>query len=199
MRILTDEVFRGNSANCLPFLEQPIDVPKRRSHFSLLFRTLGLNEATQLDDDWRPAVLRRWTGMTLLVLLACLAAALISLIVESRGPGGLRQSAFVFKGTLTFGKASAVDIAPYSIIPTIFAVAVRLWWGALEEAFKRLQPYVTMAKTPTKASHGIALSYINSPMILASGRALIKGHWLLALVCFGAFSTEICRCIEISL
>ena len=132
--------------------------------------------------------------MTLLAVLACLAAALIALFVVSKGPG-LHQSALVFQTNLALHSKSIVGLAPYSIKPTIFALAVKLWWGALEEAFKRLQPYVTMAKNPTKPSHGIALSYINSPMVLASGRAFRKGHWLLALVSLGAFWTEVCKCV----
>ena len=192
------EKLPGNSANCLPNIGSSIEIPQKRSRSSLLLRALGLSEATRLNDDWRPAILRRWTGLTLLVYLGFLAAALIALFVVSKG-SGLHQSALVFQSTLFLHNTSVVGIAPYSIIPTIFAVAVKLWWGALEEAFKRLQPYVTMAKRPTKASRGIALSYINSPMVLAFGRAFSKGHWLLALVCLGAFWTEVCKSVDVSL
>ena len=169
-----------------------------RSRLSQSLRFLGINEATRLDDDWRPALLRRWTGSILLAFLASIAAALIALLVVSKGTG-LHQSAFIYQTTVTFDGNSLVGLAPYSIVPTIFAVAVKLWWGALEENFKRLQPYVMMAREPTKASRGVALSYINSPQIFALGKALSRGHWLLALVCLGAFWTEICKPIQLIL
>ena len=101
----------------------------------------------------------------------------------------------LFHTTLGLNDKSLVGVAPYSNIPTVFAIIVKLRWGALEKAFKRLQPYVMMTKEPTKVSRGFTLSYINSPMISTSGKALIRGHWLLALVCLGAFWTEVCKCI----
>lgn len=166
-----------------------------RSRVGQFLRSLGISEATRIDDDWRPALLRRWTGSILLAFLASIAAALIALLVVSKGPG-LHQSAFVYQATVAFENNTLVWLAPYSIIPTVFAVAVKLWWGALEETFKRLQPYVMMAREPTKASRGFALSYINSPQVFALGKALSRGHWLLALVCLGAFWTEICKSIQ---
>ena len=165
-----------------------------RSRLGHSLRSVGISEATRLDDDWRPTILRRWTGLILIAFLACIAAALIALLVISKGPG-LYQTAFIYQTVVSLDNSTGFDVAPYSIIPTIFAVAVKLWWGALEENFKRLQPYVMMAREPTKASRGVAISYINSPHIFASGNALDKGHWLLALVCLGAFWTEICKSI----
>ena len=173
-------------------IETNIELQPPRSRLQGFLQSLGLSEPNRLDDDWRPAILHRWTGLSLLAFLACLAAALIALFVISKS-SGLHQSALLFQSTLTWDSQSVVGLAPYSIIPTVFAVAVKLWWGALEEAFKRLQPYVVMARRPTKVSHGIALSYINSPMFWASGRAFRKGHLLLALVCLGAFWTEVCE------
>ncbi len=166
-----------------------------RSRLSQSLRFLGISEATRLYDDWRPALLRRWTGSIPLAFLASIAAALIALLVVSNGPG-LHQSAFIYQTTVAFDGNSLVGLAPYSIVPTIFAVAVKLWWGALEENFKRLQPYVMMARESTKASRGVVLSYINLPQIFALGKALSRGHWLLALVCLGAFWTEICKPIQ---
>ena len=166
-----------------------------RSRLGHSLRSLGISEATRLDDDWRPAILRRWTGLTLIAFLACIAAALITLLVISKGPG-LYQTAFLYQRTVIFDHGTGVDVAPYSIIPTILAVAVKLWWGALEESFRRLQPYVMMAREPTKGSRAAALSYVNSPHIFTSGKALDKGHWLLALVCLGAFWTEVCKSIQ---
>ena len=164
----------------------------RQDHF---LHSLGISEAKRLDDDWRPALLRRWIGSMLLAFLASNAAALIALLVVSKGPG-LSQSAFISQLSVSFDSYSLFTLAPCSIVPTLLAVLVKLWWAALEENFKRLQPYIMMAREPTKVSRGIALSYINSPQILASAKAVSRGHWLLALVCLGAFWTEIRRSIH---
>ena len=34
-----------------------------RSRLGYSLRFVGISEATRLDDDWRPAILRRWTGL----------------------------------------------------------------------------------------------------------------------------------------
>ena len=171
-------------------LEPAFDI-QPRSRLDRSLRSLGISKATRLDDDWRPPLLRRWTGVMLIAILVSLAAALIVFIMVSKGPG-LSQSGLMYHTTVAFGNNTLVGLAPYSITPTVFAVAVKLWWGALEESFKRLQPYVMMAREPTKVSQGVSLSYINSPQVLASGKAFSRGHWLLALVCLGAFWTEVC-------
>ena len=73
-----------------------------------------------------------------------------------KGPG-LYQTAFLYQTIMSLDDSTGFDVAPHSIISKIFAVAVKLWWGALEEHLKRLQPYVMMAREPTKASGGVAL------------------------------------------
>ena len=125
-----------------------------------------------------------------MIFLASIAAALIALLVVSKSPG-LYQSAFVYQTSATVNDNTVINLAPYSMIRTFFAVLVQLWWCTLEEKLKRLQPYVMMAREPMKASRGITLSYISSSQILAFGQALRSGHGLLALVCFKAFGTEI--------
>lgn len=64
-------------------IRQPLGIPRKHPGLRLFLRALGLTEAIHLDDDWRPAILRRWTESTLLVFLACLAAALVALFLES--------------------------------------------------------------------------------------------------------------------
>ena len=121
-----------------------------------------------------------------------LIAAIAALFAESRR-SALYQTIFVYQKNISVGKGFTTDIAPYSIIPTLLAVIVKLWWGALEGTFKRLQPSVTMARRPTKASEALSLSYVDSVMLWASWKASKNKHWLLALITLGAFLTEVCE------
>lgn len=84
-------------------------------------------------------------------------------------------------------------LAPYSILPTLIAVGVKLWWGAIEEVFKRLQPYATMAKGSVGVSHALTVEYMNSPLLATVAKAVRNSHWLLAVISLGAFGTEICK------
>ena len=143
--------------------------------------------------DWRPAVLRGWSGLSALAFVAILMAGIIALFIESH-KSALYQTIFVYQKNFSVGKGVTANIAPYSIIPTFLAVILKLWWGALESTFKRLQPYFAMTRRPTKASEGIILSYVDSIMLWASWKAVRNRHWLLGLITLGAFFTEVCEC-----
>ncbi|KAI9796263.1 MAG: hypothetical protein M1833_006432 [Piccolia ochrophora] len=149
------------------------------------------------DDEWRPRVLRRWTGTLLVLLLAALVAALATLFSRSTNPG-LYQKALTYQLDISMSSRYITSLAPYSIIPTLFAVAIKLWWGSLEEVYKRLQPYVAMTKRPSSVTKDLVTCYVNSPPIWATWKALSRKHWLLAVICSGAFLTEICEFLSYS-
>jgi hypothetical protein len=143
--------------------------------------------------DWRPAVLHGWSGFSASLFMAALMAGIIALFVEFQR-SALYETAFVYQTSFHVSSGMTLDIAPYSIVPTLLAVFVKLWWGSLESTFRRLQPYVSMAGQSTKASCGILLSYVDSVMLWTSWKASKNKHWLLALVTCGAFLTEVCKC-----
>lgn len=84
-------------------------------------------------------------------------------------------------------------LGPYSIIPTLLAVSIKIWWESIDQTFRRLQPYVSMARNPTESSRGPNLTYINSPSLWAAGEAVKYRHWLFTLVASGAVFAEICQ------
>ena len=118
---------------------------------------------------------------------------IVALFVKSK-ESSLYQTIFVYQKNFSIGGGIIADIAPYSIIPTLLAIIIKLWWGALESTFKRLQPFIAMTRRPTKASEGITLSYVDTFMLWASWKAKKNRHWLLALITLGAFLTEVCKC-----
>jgi hypothetical protein len=101
----------------------------------------------------------------------------------------LRQALFTYRvKTDAFG-----SFAPFSIIPTVLGIAVGLWWNGLDRAFRSLQPYVSMSKSPVKIDRGAGVSYQSSHWLLASFRAAKNRHWLLSLVTFGTFLAQACK------
>lgn len=146
----------------------------------------------KIQSDWRPAVLRGWSGISGLLFVSILMAGIIALFVKAH-QAALYQTIFVYQKTFSLGSGVTADLAPYSVLPTLLAVIVKLWWGALDSTFRRLQPYVSMARRPTKAPEGLTLSYIDSVMLWASWKAFKNSHWLLALISMGAFFTEVCK------
>ncbi|KAH0174627.1 hypothetical protein KCU67_g657, partial [Aureobasidium melanogenum] len=139
--------------------------------------------------DSRPAVLRTWTGLLLVVCLITVLAAIVVLFRVSQTTG-LHQSPFTFREHVKIYKAAAT-FTPYSIIPTTLALCIKLWFAAIGDTSKRLQPYVSMLKQPTSLSRSVLTEYANTPVALISAKATANAHWLLALIGVGAFATEV--------
>lgn len=139
-----------------------------------------------------PIVLRTW-------LIACLGSllsiVLISIVVLYwySIDHGLYQSFFTHRTAIDIANMQLGTLAPYSIIPTFVAVLISLWWGSLEAYFRRMQPYLTQARGPTPAREGSGVSYQSSYLLWAAFRALHRKHGLLALMCTGAFLTQVCK------
>jgi hypothetical protein len=142
------------------------------------------------DRDPRPVLLRGWMGPVLLLTLFALIAALFVLFHMSRAKTGIHQSAFVYQLNLDVLGATTT-MAPYSIIPTLCAVGIKLWFEAIGDVFKRLQPYITMSKAPTRLPNSILAEYANTPTPFVSVKAIQHSHWLLVMIGLGAFATEV--------
>ncbi|KAF9691269.1 hypothetical protein EKO04_010927 [Ascochyta lentis] len=141
--------------------------------------------------DWRPFTLRRKAGFLLGVALACVLATLVSIYaVSTKRP--LYQSAFVYSSDINLGRLSVTTLAPYSIIPTLVAVGIKLWWGTIDSAHRRLAPFLAMADTSrAKPSKSPTNSYITTPVLWITVLAVRRRHWLLAIVTVGALVSEI--------
>ena len=141
--------------------------------------------------DWRPFNLKRRSGALLLVFLMGVVAALLAIYCVSR-ERPLYQSAFIYRSDFRVGNVRVTALAPYSIIPTLVAIGIKLWWATVDSAHRRLAPFLAMSRSSTpKASGGAALSYITTPIFLITLSAVRNGHWLLALVTFGTLTSEV--------
>lgn len=129
------------------------------------------------------------------VLCSFIAAILIAIAVLYwySLDHGLHQKVFVYQTRIKIADNTLGTLAPYSVIPTLIAVAISLWWGAIESLFRTVQPYITMAKGTTSAHRGTGVSYQSSYLFWAAFRALHRKHWLLTLICLGTFATQICK------
>jgi hypothetical protein len=146
------------------------------------FRLVGsLSEpayAQLAADDWCPKVIR---GRFLAFLMVLLVATMITLAALF--------GVFRYKGIYK----SVTALAPYSIIPTLIALSIKLWWASIDETFRRLQPFVTMAEKATPNSRGATSSYANTPLIWTAVKAAMNREFLLTVVAIGAVLTQICK------
>jgi hypothetical protein len=158
----------------------------------LIFADSFADKLSELQGkDSRPIVLRGWMGPLLLASLLALVGAILALY-EVSIRGGLHQQALVHE--LDFAFADTITrIAPYSIIPTLIAVGVKLWYRAIEENFRRWQPFLAMTNKPAPVSQSLLVEYANAPLALMSIKAAKNSHYMLALVGLGALATEICK------
>jgi hypothetical protein len=152
-------------------------------HGKLLFidGDAGGTSPSDRDRDPRPVLLRGWMGPVLLLALFALIAALFILFHMSSAKAGIHQSAFVYQLNLDVLGATTT-MAPYSIIPTLCAVGIKLWFEAIGDVFKRLQPYITMSKAPSKLPNSVLAEYANTPTPFVSVKAIQHSHWLLVMV-----------------
>ncbi|EXJ77095.1 hypothetical protein A1O3_10253 [Capronia epimyces CBS 606.96] len=145
---------------------------------------------TDTHQDWRPFVVRRLAGLLLLSLLTVVFAAILVLFVLAH-TAGLYESAFTYQTDLLPSSSDLFTFAPYSIVPTLLAVVISLWWDDLDGAFRRLQPYVTMAHKAVPAAPNIGLSYLATHPVGSVVKAVRNGHLLVALVSAGAILTQV--------
>lgn len=138
-----------------------------------------------------PAILRTWMCPILLFFLLILLAAIATFYQISR-TSGIHQVPFVYEFKTQIFDAAAT-LAPYSILPTLIAVGVKLWIAAVGETLKRFQPYIAMAHAPIPLKDSVLVEYLNAPIALVSLKAVKHSHWILALAGLGALATEICK------
>ncbi|RDW71544.1 hypothetical protein BP6252_08107 [Coleophoma cylindrospora] len=162
-----------------------LKMPNQRSQAPSL-----TSSGKEKGSDWRPQLLRGWQLIVFLTLLVGIVAALASIYAKYRNTG-LYQRFLVSSVNINLDNTSIQAFAPYSILPTFVAVMVKLWWGSIDETFRRLQPYISLAKNPTSNAKGTTLSYISSPLVWAAVKAGRHRHWLLASVATGALLGEV--------
>lgn len=153
-------------------------------------------QARPAKSDWRPFSLHRWVIAGLgLLLFIILSAVLIAAQISSSS--GLHEQLFVYETNITISDTFITAVAPFSIVPNMVAVGIGLWWGSMETEFRALQPFLAMAREPVNFSQGIGLSYESSYLLYAVYKATRRKHWLLGVVCTGAFLSQIRTCLAL--
>lgn len=133
----------------------------------------------------------RATLALLLILIVVLVAVLILYNFSERSL--LYDKIFTYHTNISVFSTEAPSIAPFSIIPTFIAVVVAAWWAAMDSVFRKLQPYLLMAKGPVPLSRGPGLSYESSSWLYAATKSAFNGHWLLFLLTFGTCLCSVCE------
>lgn len=137
-----------------------------------------------------PTVLRLRTLCSLLVtLLVVLASLLVINTLAQRST--LNQAFFTYQHSVTIFGQKSPSIAPISIIPTLLAVGIGLWWGSIDKTFRTLQPFLSMANASTSIARGPSLSYQSSYWVAATIRAVSNRHWFLCFITIGTTLSQI--------
>ncbi|KAL1847264.1 hypothetical protein Daus18300_013999 [Diaporthe australafricana] len=136
-----------------------------------------------------PSILRIWMGTLLLTTLVVLIA-LLTVLYRVSQTVKLHQRALVYEVHMSVASV-ATSLAPYSIVPTLLAVGIKLWYGAVEGTLKRLQPFSAMMGRSRPVKDSILVEYANSPLIFGFVKALRHSDWVLAFACLGALGTEV--------
>ncbi|CAO2655525.1 Nn.00g043280.m01.CDS01 [Neocucurbitaria sp. VM-36] len=146
----------------------------------------------QKRNDWRPSMLhKRWLTTYLfgLLLVAIILLVLRGLASKNR----LTQSFFLYEADWNLFHMS---FSPSSIIATLVAVGISLYWGGIDKPMRTLQPYLAMSRSPARMSQGANLSYQSAFWGWAAVKAALSRHWLLCLIAIG---TTLCQVLVISM
>lgn len=142
------------------------------------------------SKDWRPKTLRVWLLGPLLVSFIAIIST-IAVLFGHFQDSGIFLSLIDSKYDFSRGTVNVITFAPYSIIPTLIAVAIKVWWDTMDRKLRGLQPYVSMSQSPTRLLKGLSLSYASTPILWLVSKAARNRHFLLALVAFGAVTSEL--------
>lgn len=130
--------------------------------------------------------------MAALLVAIVLIAVAILVLQNLASRQLLYRSAFIYQLDL---HAFNARFSPQSILATLLAVGVSMWWDAIDKTLRTVQPFLNMSGSVVDVRHGAALSYQASYWLWASIRAAMNSHWLLSLVTFGTTLSQIRKCI----
>ncbi|KAI1362078.1 hypothetical protein F5Y08DRAFT_355579 [Xylaria arbuscula] len=142
------------------------------------------------DGPDNPTIFGIWSLLLLIVLLTSVMISILTLYIYSL-KHKLYQKAFVYTVSVSLGGVDLGDVNPASILTTLVAVIIGLWWGSIDTNMRRVQPFLALAMGPVPGSKGASISYRSSYLLWASFRAVKRKHWVLFLVCTGAFLSQI--------
>ncbi|KAF3386640.1 hypothetical protein F1880_000487 [Penicillium rolfsii] len=150
-----------------------------------------LNPSSTLHHDitqsknGTPGVLRLPALIALIVVLIAVVVG-VCVLWHFAVSVGLYEKAFVYHVNISFLSNSISSMAPVSMIPTLIATIIGLWWGAIDDTFRRLQPFLAMADGDPPISRGAGLSYQSSFWLWACFKAAMNRQWLLSLLTLGS-------------
>jgi hypothetical protein len=89
---------------------------------------------------------------------------------------------------------TVVELAPYSVIPTLICLGLMICWASMATSIRTLQPYVSMARKATLSPRDPA-AYVNINLLWTIGSAGWKQEYLLSAVALCAILSQVCEYI----
>ncbi|KAJ5174719.1 uncharacterized protein N7482_000596 [Penicillium canariense] len=142
------------------------------------------------SENGTPKLLRLPALVALVVVLIAVVVG-VCVLWHFAETVGLYEKAFVYQVDLSFLSNSVSSVAPISMVPTLVATIIGLWWSAIDDNFRRLQPYLAMSDGHPPIPRGTGLSYQSSFWLWACIKAALNKHWLLSLLTLGSTLTPI--------
>lgn len=130
-----------------------------------------------------------------LVVTLCLIAVAILVLQHFASKQMLWSSAFIYQLDLRVFNAR---FSPQSILATLLAVGVSMWWDAMDKVLRTVQPFLSMSGSTVDVRNGAGLSYQTSYWLWASLKAAKNRHWLLSLVTLGTTLCQVRKCSMLS-
>ncbi|KAJ6020520.1 hypothetical protein N7540_006024 [Penicillium herquei] len=143
-------------------------------------------EESPQSKNGTPFILRL-PALLLLIVILTLVIVGVAVLWHYAETDRLYGKAFVYEIQVSlFGSSMSSSIAPISMVPTIIATLLGLWWSAIDDKFRHLQPFLSMSDGSPSYAKGVDLSYQTTYWMWAAGKALLNKHWMLFLVTLGS-------------
>jgi hypothetical protein len=184
----TEKFLQSKTYHTSPKLQEHVRNPNEKAFDA----TQGVQTNTSVHD-WKPTTLRIPSLMSLAVYLIILVIG-ISILYDFATGNRIYQNFFVNR--VEFGEIAGhvARLTPFSIVPTLMAVLLRMWWDGMQQKFCQLQPFVAMTRPKgTQWKDGPGMHYSTTNWIKSSLRAIRNGHWLLTFVIIGNILCQVCE------
>jgi Protein of unknown function (DUF3433) len=126
----------------------------------------------------------------LVIFLSAVISAIAAMYAVSQGTG-LFDAALVAQKIVMFGHYRLGALALDSIIPTLIAVLLKLWWEVVDDVSRRLTPFLSILDKPQPAHKFATLTYSSSPILWIILKPIKNKHLKLALITLGTIAAEV--------
>ena len=86
---------------------------------------------------------------------------------------------------------NSVNQFAWTIVPVLAVILIKFFWGLVDEYFRLLQPYISLAGGSASARSSICVDYVSTIEVWIIVKSILRQHYILAAVATVSLGNEI--------